>query len=87
MHSYQVCYLPIYASPLILSTNIHSDHAVCMYIIYTLNLGVVIAVVAREREQSRFEWSTEGSTSEQREASEKGATYCCHRLVDRCIAG
>ena len=32
-----------------------------MYIIYTPNLGLLIAVLDQEREQCRFEWSSEGT--------------------------
>lgn len=33
----------------------------CIYIIYTLNLGLAVAVFVREREQGRFRGSSEGA--------------------------
>ena len=47
---------------------------ICMYLIYTPNLGLLIAVLDQEREQCRFKWSTEGargSTKEARESTEE----------------
>ena len=56
---------------------------ICIYIIYTLNLGLEIAVLAQEREQGRFKGSSEGAggstgggkgaaTREQGEQGEQG---------------
>jgi len=46
---------------LLLLYYIHSPLSIYIYIIYTPNLGLGIAVPGREREQGRFRASTEGA--------------------------